>query len=429
MAYHNYLSHTTEAAFEFPSLGNKGTDQAMQMIVRSKADIPVVEAFITAVKCPGQRTSSKIKVHLIDIEVTTMTTEKSNPEYDAFLRKVERMEQDSSAPPGENNGTEKTHPAPPANPIRDQINRRKIDSLMNQEPANQTISTNNIVRKFTVEYKGESTKTMDNVFLRADDKVKFVGALTRFKEDKQLMEELGVPNKLNIMLCGPPGTGKSTCVVAAATYLGKDIYYVNGASIQSNRDLQEVYDYIPKNCPQGGILVFEDVDAACPVLLKRNHAKTSSLLPALNSSTGNNKEKDTEPLTLDYWLNLAQGIVTPDGLVTIFTTNHIDDLDPAFRRDGRIDCTVTLGNCDTTQVAAIYRRFIQSPIPPATLDRIQADAFAPVNIIQQCIKYVHNRDTDPNEIMAPFMATAGGLHGTGIIGRIERGASEDDTQY
>lgn len=419
----------TSSMQEFTQMNSGINANELQLVVQSKSDIPAVDAFINAVKGPGQRVTSKIKVHLINIEYTRLTTDKPNPEYTAFMRKLELIEKGSALPPpspptstststltpsphdpsalsSTSAGGISSNPPPPTafqSTIREQITRRKIETLMDQEPMHQTIVASEVVRKFVVEYKGETMKHLDNVFMQAEDKSKFVGALTRFKEDKTLMEELGVPNKLNIMLCGPPGTGKSTCVVAAATYLGKDIYYVNGASIKSNRDLQEVYDYIPKHCPQGGILVFEDVDAACPVLLRRNHTATRdkhipSFLPSMDG------DEDGE-VTLDYWLNLAQGIVTPDGLIAIFTTNHLGALDPAFCRDGRIDCTVHLGNCDSTQVAAIYHRFIQSTIPPQILDRIQINTFAPVNVISQCIKYVHSRDTDPEEIMAPFLST------------------------
>ena len=54
-------------------------------------------------------------------------------------------------------------------------------------------------------------------------------------------------------------------------------------------------------------------------------------------------------LTLSQLLNLFDGLQTVEGMVCIFTTNHIEKLDPAFLRKGRMDYVVEIPELDLEQ--------------------------------------------------------------------------------
>ena len=62
-------------------------------------------------------------------------------------------------------------------------------------------------------------------------------------------------------------------------------------------------------------------------------------------------------LTLSGILNGIDGVATPNGQLLFMTTNHVDDLDPALIRPGRIDQQYCLKNCNETQIRDMCRNF------------------------------------------------------------------------
>ena len=67
------------------------------------------------------------------------------------------------------------------------------------------------------------SKSLDTLYLRQTDKKKLLSSLHQFEERKGIINNLGLPNKLNILLHGVPGTGKSTTIQEVASYLEKDM--------------------------------------------------------------------------------------------------------------------------------------------------------------------------------------------------------------
>lgn len=164
--------------------------------------------------------------------------------------------------------------------------------------------------------------------------------LKLFKTRKDLLAKLGMPNKLGIMLHGPPGTGKTSTIEAVAEYLCKDIYYIDLKDAWSNEDLKLMFDHVYRG--EGGIIVMEDVDAMTDVVKERKPDRPD-VVP--------------RSFTLDYMLNLLQGSLTTDGTIFIATTIHIEVLDSAFVRDGRFDVKIELSHCDHYQITKIHESF------------------------------------------------------------------------
>ena len=48
-------------------------------------------------------------------------------------------------------------------------------------------------------------------------------------------------------------------------------------------------------------------------------------------------QKRVKDISLSFLLNLMEGILEMDGRILVMTTNHIDKIDPALIRPGRID--------------------------------------------------------------------------------------------
>lgn len=390
----------------------------------------------TSIPAPN-KAGQKVDIFTLSFVSISTTVETPNPEYEKFQQLLSPFigEPDEhctieSSSSGTASATtpadkEKKGEKEKENPFKTHIKTQQFNKLMQKGTPEPTICTITTKKRLECKSIGSGYKDVRNLFLREKDQTTFINVLSRFRDDKELMDELGVPNKVGIMLDGLPGTGKSTSILVMGSYLQKAIYYVDAAQIDTNDDLQAIYDYIPKNCPNGGILVFEDVDASCPVLLRRDNLQqegSSGNIPLCvgdaddttsehSSTTSTKRSCDPDPtktktektVTLDKWLNLQQGFITPDGLLTAFSTNRGHLIDPAFTRKGRIDCRIQMRMCDRYQISRIFERFIRRPIDPNVLAAIEEDVYVPVDVIAQCVNYVHSTDTPDAEIMEPFV--------------------------
>ena len=333
----------------------------------SKKNINTVfKEFITKIRNIKlmHKNGEKIKVFNTKIEKKEIVSVKSNPEYINYKEKKSLLDK------AENE--QKT------NIIMELFNTPIPEEYISEKSIKSTVTTKQINEKY---------KSFGTTYLRKDDITNLVNILRNFKEEGKLFEEYGLPNKLGILLYGEPGTGKTTTIHAIASYLQKNIYYVNLNTVESNEELQMVFDYVLLESINGGIIVFEDIDAMTKVVHDRNK---------------NLNHFDDKKLTLEYFLNLLQGSLTRDGTIFIATTNHIEVLDPAFYRIGRFDIKINMKKCDHYQIQTIYNKFIHKNIDRQVLNQIEQDKYTPAEIIFHLVNYV-NSDKKSSEIMKNFI--------------------------
>jgi signal recognition particle GTPase len=260
----------------------------------------------------------------------------------------------------------------------------------------ETIDKVHVDSKIKLTEVNEIYKSFENLYLRKEDKTKLKNMLEMFYDNKELMIDYGIPHKLGILLHGLPGTGKTTTIQVIATWLKKNIYCVDLKSIKTNKDFFLIVENICKHCVNGGILVLEDFDAMGKVMHKRSESSASS------ETLVDLMEQENCELTLDYILNILQGSLTPSGFVFILTTNHIEKIDEAVYRDGRIDIKIDMKLCNHFQIQSIYRKFIKREIPDDILQHIHENKWTPANIIFRLVQYVKDIKTD-EEILEPFI--------------------------
>lgn len=144
----------------------------------------------------------------------------------------------------------------------------------------------------------------------------FFGSLERrvreFTESREDYERVGIPWRLGILFHGEPGTGKTSLAHTLASVLGRRLAVIPLADLRSDEDLISAFEGVH----DGGIVLIEDVDCA---FRKRDN-------------------EDAEGITFSGFLNCIDGVIAPqNGRILIMSTNHIDRLDPALVRPGRVD--------------------------------------------------------------------------------------------
>jgi SpoVK/Ycf46/Vps4 family AAA+-type ATPase len=220
--------------------------------------------------------------------------------------------------------------------------------------------------------------------------------ISQFRDKKEELKGCGFEHKLNIILHGLPGTGKSTAIQAIASYLRRDIYYVDLKDAKTNEDLNMIFEHVNKNFPGNSIICIEDIDAMCDVVKRRSTTIKEENCTSVISS-GKSK------VTLDYLLNILQGTLTIEDSIFIVTTNHFDLLDPAFVRDGRFDIKIEFKLCDHYQIDAIYSKLLRRSVPPAILSRIKEDKHSPAEILYHIKNYIFQSDKSDEEILGRFL--------------------------
>jgi AAA+ superfamily predicted ATPase len=195
------------------------------------------------------------------------------------------------------------------------------------------------------------------------------------------------------------GTGKSSTILAIASFLQKNPYYVDLTNVETNEELQMIFDYVYTNCVSGGIVVMEDIDCMTDVVKKRAYDEWTEIKSSNDSSVNALVDEKKNKLSLSYLLNLLQGSLTKENMIFLATTNHLQNLDPAFYRDGRFDVRIEMKKCNHYQISNIYKKFLDRDLPPNLLYKIEENKYTPANIIFHIKDYLFVDDINDEDII------------------------------
>lgn len=313
--------------------------------------------------------NKKVNIYTINVESKIISNSKPNQEYDEYMETKKKL-------------------------VEEKKTTEDIIKLIGVEPK-KNIVTEGVEKEVKTNFVNSKYSAFNNLYLRQEQDKKLYDLVNTFQNDKALMQELGIPNKLGILLHGEPGCGKTTTIITIASYFGRDIFYINLKLIKKNEDLKLVFDYINSKHSGGGIIVLEDIDAMTHVVKKRSEFK--------EITTTNILETSDNEITLEYMLNLLDGTLTFDDSIVVMTTNHLEHLDPALYRPGRIDKIIEMKKCDHYQISRIFKKFIQRDIHDEVLQNVPEDAFTPAQIIFHLVGWIKRRDESDEKIMSEFI--------------------------
>ncbi|KAI0887980.1 BCS1 N terminal-domain-containing protein [Annulohypoxylon maeteangense] len=171
----------------------------------------------------------------------------------------------------------------------------------------------------------------------------------------------GIPYRRGYLLYGPPGTGKSSLSLALAGFFKMRIYIVSLSSITANEEnLASLFAELPRRC----VVLLEDIDTAGLTHTRENETSppppqdaSNDMVPGQLTTGNGNAEKNTPGgrLSLSGLLNILDGVASQEGRILIMTTNHLEKLDAALIRPGRVDITVKFGLADEGMSVSIFR--------------------------------------------------------------------------
>ncbi|CAL4940076.1 unnamed protein product [Urochloa decumbens] len=206
-------------------------------------------------------------------------------------------------------------------------------------------------------------KTFDKLAMDPEKKKEIIADLDMFRNGKEYHDRVGKPWKRGYLLYGPPGTGKSTMVAAMANYLKYDVYDFELTSVKTNTELRKLLIETKSK----SIMVFEDIDCSLDLTGKR---KTKE-----EEDDKDDDDKDADPrrggkkdakskVTLSGLLNFIDGLWSACGeeRLIVFTTNHVDKLDPALIRTGRMDKKIEMSYCDFESFRFLARMHLDEDV-------------------------------------------------------------------
>ncbi|RLM86152.1 AAA-ATPase [Panicum miliaceum] len=201
---------------------------------------------------------------------------------------------------------------------------------------------------YSYEYKSWSyidfdhPTTFDTLAIEPAKKKEIMDDLDAFRKNRDFYRRTGKPWKRGYLLYGPPGTGKSTMVAAMANYLDYDIYDVELTVVNTNTDLRRLLIETTSK----SIIVIEDID--CSLDLTGDRAKQRRRPgPSTKAAADDADDRPRNVVTLSGLLNFIDGLWSACGgeRIVVFTTNHVDKLDPALIRRGRMDMHIEMPYC------------------------------------------------------------------------------------
>ncbi|BFZ62645.1 Complex III assembly protein translocase and chaperone [Saitoella coloradoensis] len=228
-------------------------------------------------------------------------------------------------------------------------------------------------------------RLLDSVVLDQGIKEDIVADVKDFLASGKWYYERGIPYRRGYLLHGPPGSGKTSFIQALAGELEYNIAILN----LSERGLtDDKLNHLLSNLPERSIMLLEDIDAAF-----------SGRQQTEESGYGRSN------VTFSGLLNALDGVASAEERIIFMTTNHVEKLDPALIRPGRVDMKQLIDNATPHQLREMFLRFYEGKEAEADefVRQIQ-ETGKPVSTAQLQGVFVHNKGEPQKSIeMAPFL--------------------------
>ncbi|PKA51406.1 26S protease regulatory subunit 6B like [Apostasia shenzhenica] len=196
--------------------------------------------------------------------------------------------------------------------------------------------------------------TFDTLAMDPIRKNEIMADLRDFAAGESFYRKTGRAWKRGYLLYGPPGTGKSSMIAAMANFLGYDIYDLELTEVHTNSELRKLL----MKTTSKSIIVIEDIDCSVSFTNRCGHPLPPS--PQPSAADDPPSSASAKSLTLSGLLNFTDGLWSCCGSerIFVFTTNHVDKLDPALLRSGRMDMHIFMSYCSFPALKILLRNYL-----------------------------------------------------------------------
>lgn len=251
-------------------------------------------------------------------------------------------------------------------------------------------------------------KTLDNIVMDKDLHSTLVNDISEFEQDKEWYGKLNIPYKRGYLFHGPPGNGKTSLSIAIASEHKRNIYCLDVNKLRDDNALRTAFSSLQAK----SLLLIEDVDVAFRM--------------PREDDTDEQKKKKSSSVSVSFacLLNCLDGVYYKEGLLTVMTTNHIEHLDAALIRPGRVDLKVFIPNPGKKEVEEYLSRFYSTPI---TLDIY--DKNIPMAAVQgACITNKHDHKRAIEQLLSD-QTDISKLYAAPIENAKDTDADADEEEY
>jgi chaperone BCS1 len=132
----------------------------------------------------------------------------------------------------------------------------------------------------------------------------------------------------------------------------------------TEESLATLFSELPKEC----VVLLEDIDTA-----GLTHTRQTPEEEIKNVPTSPRK---TTGISLSALLNVIDGVASQEGRILIMTTNHIEKLDEALIRPGRVDMTIKFDLADSMMVKTLFKGIfatLEGDFPKSLISKDKTD--------------------------------------------------------
>ncbi|KAJ1289781.1 hypothetical protein BS78_02G190500 [Paspalum vaginatum] len=245
--------------------------------------------------------------------------------------------------------------------------------------------------------------TFDTLAMDPARKAAIKADLRDFADGSAFYERTGRAWKRGYLLYGPPGTGKSSMIAAMANFLGYDVYDLELTEVGSNAELRKLL----MKTTSKSIIVIEDID--CSVDLTNRAPAPAAVAPAPrlrpaidgaidHQDCGAGAARST--ITLSGLLNFTDGLWSCCGAerIFVFTTNHVEKLDPALLRSGRMDMHIFMSYCSFPALKILLKNYLGYE-PQGDDDDDEEEAAAVLRGLEEWVDAAEITPADVSEVL------------------------------